>query len=228
MKYVDAEKLIAEIDSRMGDCKLPDGKFPTAANAVRYEELSCLRNFITSLQQEQPANMIQWTGSNLQKVIDFTGKSPRFGEWFNSWEEYESYVHSHGDILKLFSEDGSHFEVPVGAWIVKTPDGYNVPSVARFIHAKQEQHSLPSNLDEAADAYSENILANGEDMFDAIADGFRAGAEWIAGQGVNTDFEVCKLANRAWLTPIDEKRFMQDVYGNFAAGDKVVVQIRKK
>ena len=70
--------------------------------------------------------------------IDFTGKSPKFGEWFKSWDEFESYVHSHGDILKLFSEDGSHFEVPVGAWIVKTPDGYNVPSVARFIPAKQE------------------------------------------------------------------------------------------
>lgn len=90
-------------------------------------------------QQEQPDNMIQWTGSNLQEVIDFTGKSPKFGEWFKSWDEFESYVHSHGDILKLFSEDGSHFEVPVGAWIVKTPDGYNVPSVAKFIHAKQEQ-----------------------------------------------------------------------------------------
>ena len=90
-------------------------------------------------QQEHPANMIQWTGSNLQEVIDFTGKSPKFGEWFKSWDEFESYVHSHDDILKLFSEDGSHFEVHVGAWIVKTPDGYNVPSVARFIHAKQEQ-----------------------------------------------------------------------------------------
>lgn len=82
---------------------------------------------------------IQWTGNNLKDVIDFTGKSPRFGEWFKFWDEFESYVHSHGDILKLFSEDGSHYEVPVGAWIVKTPDGYNVPSVARFVHAKQEQ-----------------------------------------------------------------------------------------
>ena len=89
--------------------------------------------------QEHPNNMIQWTGSNLKEVIDFTGKSPRFGEWFNSWEEYENYVHTHNDILKLFCEDGSHYEVPVGAWIVKTPDEYNVPSVARFIPAKQEQ-----------------------------------------------------------------------------------------
>lgn len=37
-----------------------------------------------------------------------------------------------------------------------------------------------SNLDEAAEEYAENILAGGEDMFDAIADGFKAGAEWMA------------------------------------------------
>lgn len=98
-------------------------------------------------KQEQPNNMIQWTGSNLQEVIDFTGKSPKFGEWFKSWDEFEFYVHSHGDILKLFSEDGSHFEVPVGAWIVKTPDGHNVPSVARFIHAKQEHPEQKMNFE---------------------------------------------------------------------------------
>lgn len=76
---------------------------------------------------------IEWTGSNLKEVIEFTGKSPRFDEWFKSWDEFESYVHSHDDILKLFCEDGSHYEVPVGAWIVKTPDGRNVPSIAKYI-----------------------------------------------------------------------------------------------
>ena len=35
-KYIDSEKLIAEIESRMEDCKLPDGKFPITTNAVRY------------------------------------------------------------------------------------------------------------------------------------------------------------------------------------------------
>ena len=83
--------------------------------------------------KEQKPVMIQWTGKNLKEVIDFTGKSPKFGEWFKSWEDFENYVHSHYDILKLFCEDGSHYEVPVGAWIVKTPDGYNTPSVFRFI-----------------------------------------------------------------------------------------------
>ena len=103
---------------------------------------SCTAKFLKSLQKEQPIKMIQWTGNNLKEVIDFTGKSPRFGEWFNSWEEFENYVHTHNDILKLFCEDGSHYEVPVGAWIVKTPDGYNLPSVAKYIQQEQPEVDL--------------------------------------------------------------------------------------
>lgn len=49
---------------------------------------------------------------------------------------------------------------------------------------QQEQPSLPSGLDEAAEKYSENILANNEDLQDAIEDAFKAGAEWMAGQGI--------------------------------------------
>ena len=53
-KYIDTEKLMDEIDSRMEDCKLPNGRFPSTTNIVRYEELYCLRNFVDSIQQEQP------------------------------------------------------------------------------------------------------------------------------------------------------------------------------
>ena len=53
------------------------------------------------LEKEQHPKIIQWTGHNLKEVIDFTGKSPRFDEWFKSWEDFENYVHRHGDILKL-------------------------------------------------------------------------------------------------------------------------------
>ena len=81
-------------------------------------------------QGEQKSCMIQWKGDNLKEVIDFTGKDKNFEKWFKSFEEYEKYVHEHNDIFKLFNEDGSHYEVPVGAWIVKTPDGYNVASKA--------------------------------------------------------------------------------------------------
>lgn len=78
---------------------------------------------------------IQWKGDNLKEVIDFTGVYKEgFEKWFhNSWEEYEKYVHEHGDIFKIFNEDGSHMEVPVGAWIIKAPDGYNTASRFGFI-----------------------------------------------------------------------------------------------
>lgn len=74
----------------------------------------------------------------MKEIIDFTGKSPKFDEYFKSWDEFENYVHTHNDILKLFCEDGSHYEVPIGAWIVKTPDGYNIPSRFRFIQKPAE------------------------------------------------------------------------------------------
>lgn len=140
MKYIDADKLKAEIEKRIAKeelyLKVDNTNNPERKIWIQRDKE--LFNIIHSLQQEQPDNMIQWTGNNLKEVIDFTGKSPRFGEWFKSWDEFESYVHSHGDILKLFSEDGSHYEVPVGAWIVKTPDGYNVPSVSRFVQKQPE------------------------------------------------------------------------------------------
>ena len=82
--------------------------------------------FYLEKQKNKKYEMIQWTGDNLNEVIEFTGKSPMFEKWFKSWEEYEEYVHSHGNVFKLFNDDGSHYEAPVSAWIVKTPDGNKV------------------------------------------------------------------------------------------------------
>lgn len=93
-------------------------------------------------QEEKELKKIQWTGNNLKEVIEFTGRSPKFDEWFKTWEEYEEYVRSHGNIFKLFFEDGSHYEVPVGSWIIKTPDGYNLPSVAKYIQQEHPEVNL--------------------------------------------------------------------------------------
>ena len=84
-------------------------------------------------QGEQKPIMIQWQGNNLKEVIDFTGKDKNFEKWFKSFEEYEKYVHEHNNIFKIFTEDGSHYEVPVGAWIIKTPDGCNIASKSFFV-----------------------------------------------------------------------------------------------
>ena len=70
---------------------------------------------------------VLWTGNNLKEVIDFTGKYHRFNEWFHSWDEYEKYVNEHDKIVKLFSPSGFSVEVHPGTWIVKTPEGFNIP-----------------------------------------------------------------------------------------------------
>ena len=100
----------------------------------RQENIEYIRTdaFIAWLEKqgEQKPYMIQWKGDNLKEVLAFAGKDKNFERWFKSFEEYEKYVYEHNNIFKLFNEDGSHYEVPVGAWIVKTPDGYNVASKA--------------------------------------------------------------------------------------------------
>ena len=120
---------------------------------LEYVKDDALRAWLERHKEQKPV-MIQWTGKNLKEVIDFTGKSPKFGEWFKSWEDFENYVHSHDDILKLFCEDGSHYEAPVGAWIVKTPDGYNIPSRFRFVQKPAEwSEEDEKTLDEMREHY---------------------------------------------------------------------------
>lgn len=113
---------------------------------------------------------------------------------------------------------------------------YQLSEIVNFV-IKNYKPSLPSNLDEAAEevmpisygSLEVDCYGGSEPVYsrEQMVEMFKAGSEWMTLQGVNADFEVCKLANRAWLTPIEEKRFAQDIYDNFTAGDKVVVQIRK-
>ena len=105
-KYIDTNKLIAEIESRMEDCKLPNGKFPTTTNVVRYEELSCLRNFIDSLQQEQPiqVNTLTWKDINdLERIINNVHYEFRNGIGEKSFGE---------EVLERFMEERDEQEQP--------------------------------------------------------------------------------------------------------------------
>lgn len=69
---------------------------------------------------------IRWTGDNLQEVISHIGLYKEgFEKWFhNSWEEYEKYVHEHGDTIKIFNPLGEHIlTAHIGDTIVKTYSG---------------------------------------------------------------------------------------------------------
>lgn len=72
-------------------------------------------------------NAVLWNGYNLEEVIQFTGKHHKFNDWFPTWEDYEKYVKDHDRIFKLFSPTGISVDMKPGTWIVKLPNGYNVP-----------------------------------------------------------------------------------------------------
>lgn len=98
---------------------------------------------------------------------------------------------------------------------------------------QQEQPSLPSNLDEAANNYGVDIRLGYPRVMDEtdryIYNAFKAGAKWMAEQGVTREVEVKEDAGGY---PYIDKHFELYDYDKdeplFKAGDKVVVQIRKK
>ena len=95
---------------------------------------------------------------------------------------------------------------------------------------QQEQPSIPSNLDEAAREYAYN---NWEDNdyhtgaseglpFDAIGHTekcFKAGAEWMAGQGVILNLSIDEFSCGAYNACVEQ---------GLTSEDDVIVQIRKK
>jgi hypothetical protein len=144
------------------------------------EDKEPMKNWLRSIKDKfVPSNnisSIQWKGDNLQEVIRFTGVSPYFNNWFKNWQEYEDYVHSHNNILKLFNADGSHYEVPVGSWIVHTPDGYNVASKAKFIPKFSDDELSIAKKDAYNDALDKIEYISESPTFD---DGWSAAINYI-------------------------------------------------
>lgn len=87
---------------------------------------------------------------------------------------------------------------------------------------QQEQPSLPSGLDDAAEKYSENILANNEDLQDAIEDAFKAGVEWMAGRGFISEGIINQTSSEDTIIELNEHiGYLEDC-------EEVIVNIRKK
>lgn len=89
-------------------------------------------------------HFIIWAGDNLVEVCRFTGLHKKFMDWFPSWLDYVKYVEEHDSIFKVFTDNG-HYEVPVGSWLVKAPDGniYPCGEGVRFIsNAQNMQEKL--------------------------------------------------------------------------------------
>ena len=104
-----------------------------------------------------------------------------------------------------------------------------VDACASAYRMLKEQPSLPSNLDEAAedmldDAAYDWVMGNfgnpKESLFDFDCRCFKAGAEWMAGQGETIEGYIAGVNNVAAILAIPRKEHNK--------GDKVVVQFRKK
>ena len=65
---------------------------------------------------------IQWNGSNLKEIIEFTGLHRSAEKW--TWKEYEEVVASSG--LKIFTLEGP-LMASVGDWIIKGIKGEFYP-----------------------------------------------------------------------------------------------------
>jgi hypothetical protein len=69
---------------------------------------------------------VQWTGNNLQEVLEFTGKHPNFDKWFSSFEEYERHVRHDGQSFHVITLEGTMRAAP-NDWIIKGVNGEFYP-----------------------------------------------------------------------------------------------------
>lgn len=106
--------------------------------------------------------------------------------------------------------------------VLNLMDNFTTDELQEMIDAIVSTPSLPSDIDEAAEEYFEqyNYMPKG-----FVVDAFKAGAEWMAGQGESFDTEMSWLDSFGFQIGWPEDT---SIFDCFNPGDKVVVQIRKK
>lgn len=80
---------------------------------------------------------IRYTGDNLKEVLEFTGKHPKFSEWFTSFEDYEKHVKHDRNAFKVITNHGSTEALP-GDWIIMSPTGEFYPCTNAVFEATYE------------------------------------------------------------------------------------------
>lgn len=77
---------------------------------------------------------VQWTGTNLREVIDFTGLNESANKW--TWQEFVEVVERDG--LKIFTLEGP-LKAAVGSWIIKGVKGEFYPCEPSIFEATYER-----------------------------------------------------------------------------------------
>lgn len=81
---------------------------------------------------------IQWTGNNLEKVLEFTGKADNWDEYFESFEQYAEHVACDGFRFKIYTPCHTLVAMP-DDWVVRNHEGViEVWNKDRFAACYQE------------------------------------------------------------------------------------------
>lgn len=83
---------------------------------------------MSKLYRKKPVviEAVQYTGDNLQEVLDFTGKHPKWHELFSTFESYQTHVNSDNKIFKILTLEGTMDASP-GDWIIRGVNGEHYP-----------------------------------------------------------------------------------------------------
>ncbi|EPZ9324838.1 hypothetical protein ACXYO7_004724 [Salmonella enterica subsp. enterica] len=99
---------------------------------------------------------IQWTGDNLPDVIEFTGKHPRWGDWFADMGEYIAHVRSDGNRFKIFTLEGAMDALP-GDWIIRGVQGEHYPCKPDIFAATYDPAELQERRKAEVPEYPETL-----------------------------------------------------------------------
>lgn len=67
---------------------------------------------------------MKYTGDNLLEVLTFTGRHPKFNEWFKSDLEYTEFVRKDGNAFKIIGGSLGSQRVEPGMWVLRNENGY--------------------------------------------------------------------------------------------------------
>ena len=107
---------------------------------------------------------VQWTGNNLAAVLAFTGKHPKWGDWFASFADYEAHVRRDRFAFKILTLEGTMEALP-GDWIIRGVKGEHYPCkpdiFAATYEPAQPQPIGANPLDNSETAIERDIQAKG-------------------------------------------------------------------
>lgn len=69
---------------------------------------------------------ILYDGTNLNDVLEFTGKHPKWYQWFRDFEDYQDHVNKDNGIFKILTLEGT-IEASIGDYIIRGIKGEHYP-----------------------------------------------------------------------------------------------------